>query len=99
MVERITSGEAVQPDLFEFDPVMRGKLDAVASAMDRINASMGNDTLILASQQYGVGDKKIKNSSEKGTRLREKPVRFSQAIKRDILSPEYSTRLGDFIVK
>ena len=99
MVERITSGEAVQPDLFEFDPVKRGKLDAVASAMDRINASMGNDTLILASQQYGVGDKEIKKSSEKGTRLREKPVRFSQAIKRDILSPEYSTRIGDFIVK
>ena len=87
MVERITSGEAVQPDLFEFDPERRSKLDAVASAMDRINAHLGNDTLILASQQYP--------DKEKDGRT----IRFSKAVKRDILSPNYSTSLNSFQVK
>ena len=96
MVERITSGEAIQPDLFDFDPERRSRLDTVASTMDRINAEMGNDTLILASQQYPEGDSQI---SRPGDPERHKPVRFSRAIRRDILSPEYSTRLDAFIVK
>lgn len=94
MVEKITSGTAIQPDLFEFDPERRSRLDAVASAMDRINASMGNDTLILASQQYAP----VKEDAH-GAQNRERPLRFSQAVKRDILSPEYSTSLDAFIVK
>lgn len=101
MVERISSGDAVQPDLFEFDPRRRLKLDAVASAMDRINALMGNDTLILASQQYPEREKDMKPAGDMALKDNggDKRIKFSQAIKRDILSPEYSTRLGDFIVK
>lgn len=98
IVERITSAEAVQPDLFEFDPEMRGKLDAVAAAMDRINAHLGNDTLILASQQYPDKQRK-KQEEESGARRREKNVRFSDAIKRDMKSPDYSTSLDGFVVK
>lgn len=87
MVDRISSAEAVQPDLFEFDPEMRGKLDAIARTMDQINAKLGNDTLILASQQYP-------DKGEKG-----KSIKFSDAIKRDMKSPAYSTSLNSFLVK
>lgn len=87
IVDRITSVEAVQPDLFEFDPERRNKLDAVATAMDHINAHLGNDTLILASQQY--------SDKEKDGRS----IRFSKAVKRDILSSSYSTSLNSFQVK
>ena len=88
MVERITSATAVQPDLFEFDPKKRGKLDAVASAMDKINARLGNDTVILASQQYP------EKKDDTG-----KTIKFSDAIKRDMKSPDYSTSLDQFEVK
>lgn len=85
MVERITDAAAVQPDLFEFDPKRRGKLDAIASTMDRINARLGNDTLILASQKYPAsGDNE--------------QVKFKDAVKRDMKSPDYSTSLDAFEV-
>lgn len=87
MVERISSAAAIQPDLFEFDPFKRRKLDAIAAAMDRINGRLGNDTLILASQQY---PEKNKNGTN---------VRFSNAIKRDILSPSYSTSINAFEIR
>lgn len=82
MVERISGAEAIQPDLFDFDPRRRSKLDAVAVAMDRINARLGNDTVILASQQYPGKD-----------------VRFKDAIKREMKSPDYSTSLDCFEVR
>lgn len=91
MVERISSAEAVQPDLFEFDPVKRGKLDAVAAAMDKINSFWGNDTLILASQQYPAP---IAGADAQ----KPAPVKFSDAIKRDMKSPDYSTSLDAFHV-
>lgn len=87
MVDRISSAEAIQPDLFEFDPERRGRLDSIASTMDRINAKLGNDTLILAAQQYPAKD-------EAG-----KSVKFSDAIKRDMKSPDYSTSLNAFRIK
>ena len=93
MVDRITSSEAVQPDLFEFDPDRRSKLDAVAGAMDRINSRLGNDTLILASQQYPA------SRPDKGEKEKPKPVKFKDAIRRDMKSPDYSTSLDAFEVK
>ena len=87
MVDRISSGSALQPDLFDFDPERRFKLDAIASAMDRINSRLGNDTLILASQQYPDKDSEGKT------------VKFSHAIRRDMKSPDYSTSLDKFEVK
>lgn len=87
MVDRISSAEAVQPDLFEFDPERRGRLDAIARTMDSINARLGNDTLILASQQYP------------GKQPDGKSQKFSDAIKRDLKSPDYSTSLSSFKVR
>ncbi|MCH5218281.1 MAG: Y-family DNA polymerase [Muribaculaceae bacterium] len=87
MVDRISSAEAVQPDLFEFDPDRRGRLDAIARTMDTINARLGNDTLILASQQYP------------GKQPDGKSQKFSDAIKRDLKSPDYSTSLSSFKVR
>lgn len=84
LVERISSAEAIQPDLFEFDPQRRKRLDAVAAAMDSINTKLGNDTVILASQQYP-------STTEKG-----KSITFKDAIKRDMKSPDYSTSLDAF---
>lgn len=98
LVERITSAEAVQPDLFEFEPERREKLNAVASTMDKINSKLGNDTLILASQQYPEKkDVKQTASGERGIK-KEKNKVFSEAIRRDILSPDYSTSLDSFKV-
>ena len=95
IVDHITSASAVQPDLFEFDPDRRSRLDAVASVMDRINARMGNDTLILASQQYTD----IKMDANRGEEGKGKPIRFSDAIMRRFKSPDYSTSLDSFEVK
>lgn len=97
MVDRISSATAVQPDLFEFDPDKRCKLNAIASAMDRINASLGNDTLILASQQFP--EKEADSEMGAGGTVTAKNVRFSKAIRRDLLSPDYSTALDAFRVR
>ena len=86
LVERLTSAEAVQPDLFEFDPERRARLDSIASAMDTINARLGNDTVMLASQQYV-------DKSDAG-----KNIKFKDAIKRDMKSPDYSTSTDAFEV-
>lgn len=87
MVERITADDAVQPDLFEFDPAKRARLDNVSAAMDKINARLGNDTVMLAAQQYP-------DKGEEG-----KNVKFRDAVKRDMKSPDYSTSLDSFTVK
>lgn len=87
MVDRISPADAYQPDLFEFNPEQRKKFDSISAAMDSINNRMGNDTLILAAQQYTDKDKKGKS------------IKFSDAIKRDLKSPDYSTRLDAFRVK
>lgn len=87
MVERITSATAVQPDLFEFNPERRSRLDSIASTMDAINARLGNDTVMLASQQYPVKTEEGKN------------IKFKDAIKRDLKSPDYSTSIDSFEVK
>lgn len=87
MVDRISSAMAIQPDLFEFDPERRTKLDSIALTMDDINRRLGNDTVILAAQQYPRKDATGKN------------VKFSDAIKRDMKSPDYSTSLNAFEVK
>lgn len=87
IVDRISSAEAIQPDLFEFDPTKRKKLDIISKTMDCINNKLGNDTVILAAQQYS-------NKDGDG-----KSIKFSEAIRRDMKSPEYSTRLDAFTVR
>ena len=83
MVSAISSAASVQPDLFEFDPERRGKYSAVSKALDAINRDMGDDTVVLASQQY------IQPGGKDG-------MKFSNAIRRAMKSPDYTTRLGAF---
>lgn len=87
MVSEISSGVAIQPDLFEFDSGLSRKYRTISEAIDEINLRLGADTVILASQQYTKRD-------ESG-----KSVKFSHAIKRALLSPDYSTSIDAFTVK
>lgn len=86
MVSNITSASAIQPDLFEFDAGLSRKYRTISEAIDEINLRMGADTVILASQQYSKRDDTGKN------------VKFSHAIKRALLSPDYSTSIDAFVV-
>lgn len=87
MVSSISKAQAFQPDLFEFDYYLNGRYRTISAAIDEINQKLGADTVILASQQYSKKD----NSG--------KSVRFSHAIKRALLSPDYSTSIDAFTVK
>ncbi len=86
MVSAISPAEAIQPDLFTYDPERRRKFTDISKALDRINGRMGADTVVLGSQQY----------REKGDDG--KSVKFVNAIRRAMKSPDYSTRLGAFTV-
>lgn len=86
MVSDITSARAIQPDLFEFDAGLSGKYRTISEAIDEINSKLGADTVILASQQYHQRDITGKN------------VKFTHAIKRALLSPDYSTSIDAFRV-
>lgn len=87
MVSDISSGEVIQPDLFDYDSQRSMKYRSISEAMDEINRRLGADTLMLASQQYTQKD-------EKG-----KSVKFSHAIKRAMKSPDYTTSLDAFLIK
>ena len=87
MVSEITSGKAIQPDLFEFDDGLSRKYRTISEAIDEINARLGADTVILASQQYSKHDDSGKS------------VKFAHAIKRALLSPDYSTSIDAFVVR
>ena len=87
MVSEITSAKAIQPDLFEFDAALSKKYKSISEAIDEINMRLGSDTVILASQQYPQRDEHGKN------------VKFTHAIKRALLSPDYSTSIDAFTVK
>lgn len=86
MVAGITPAATFQPDLFSYNPDRRKKYKDVSSALDMINARHGADTVVLGAQQY----------MEKGDDG--KGVKFVNAIRRAMKSPEYSTRLGAFLV-
>lgn len=87
MVSDISSGEVIQPDLFDYDWNRSQKYRSISDAMDEINQRLGADTLMLAAQQYPQKD-------EQG-----KSVKFSHAIKRAMKSPDYTTSLDAFKIK
>lgn len=87
MVSELSTATALQPDLFTFNPEQRRKYSGISSALDAINSRMGADTVMLGAQQY----------RERGADG--KSLKFVNAIKRALKSPEYSTRLGAFTVK
>ena len=86
MVSDISSASAIQPDLFEFNAELSQKYRSISDAIDEINAKLGADTVILASQQYTSCDSSGKS------------VKFSHAIKRALLSPDYSTSVDAFVI-
>lgn len=86
MVSGISSAECIQPDLFTYNPELSLRYSRVSRALDTINGRLGADTVVLGSQQY----------SEKTPDG--KSVKFVNAIRRALKSPDYSTRLGAFTV-
>lgn len=88
MVSEISSSSAIQPDLFEFNPEREAKYRALCKVLDSINSKLGVDTVILASQQYREKDKTTGKS-----------VSFSHAIRRALLSPDYSTSFEAFSIR
>ncbi len=86
MVSGISPAEAIQPDLFEYDPVMSARFGKISSTLDRINGRMGADTMVLGAQQY----------RDRGTDG--KCVKFVNAIRRAMKSPDYSTSLDALVV-
>lgn len=86
MVSGISPASAVQTDLFTFDPEQRKKFQDVSRTLDTINSRIGADTIVLASQQYSLKGADGRN------------VKFVNAIRRAIKSPDYTTRLGAFTV-
>ncbi|MCH5235043.1 MAG: DUF4113 domain-containing protein [Muribaculaceae bacterium] len=87
MVSDISSAQAIQPDLFNFNAGLHQKYRSISAAIDEINTKLGADTIRLMSQQYSQRDKSGKN------------VRFTHAIKRALLSPDYSTSIDAFVVR
>lgn len=86
MVSDISTGSAIQPDLFDYDAERSRKYRSVSAAMDEINRRLGADTLMLAAQQYPQRDATGKS------------VKFTGAIKRALKSPDYSTSLQAFTI-
>ena len=86
MVSGISSADSVQPDLFEYDLDQSQKFRALSTTLDKINGKMGADTVMLGAQQY----------CEKGEDG--KSIKFVNAIRRAMKSPNYSTSLDAFTV-
>lgn len=87
MVSGISSAAAVQPDLFEYNPELSRKFSNISTAIDKINGKMGADTVVLGAQQY-------RDRGEDG-----KSVKFVNAIRRSMKSPDYSTSLDALLVR
>lgn len=86
MVSNIVPSFAIQPDLFDYNPEKSQKLRSLSQALDRVNCKMGADTVVLGSQQYRDRDPDGKS------------VKFVNAIRRAMKSPDYTTTLGAFTV-
>lgn len=84
MVAGISSDRAIQPDLFTYSPERSGKLRQVSMAIDDVNRRWGADTVGLASQQYS----RLRPDGRRAT--------FVDAIRRDLMSPPYSTTMSAF---
>lgn len=87
MVTDLSPLAALQPDLFSYEPLRAARLRSVSAALDAVNARMGADTVIVASQQYPERDP-----------LTGRNIRFAGAIRRALKSPDYTTRLGAFVI-
>lgn len=85
MVMDFSPDNAVQTDFSDFDPQRYAKLRCLDSVVDRINRHEGSETVVIGAQQYTAKDGKGK------------AAHFADAIKRDLKSPNYTTRWSDII--
>ena len=85
MVMGISQDSAVQANFMDYDAEKYEKMRKIDEVMDHINKINGAETIVLGAQQYTAKDGKGKAES------------FSQAIKRDLKSPFYTTRWSDII--
>ena len=86
MVSDITPAEGVQTDLFIYDPERTLRDNRISRTIDSINSRLGADTVVLGSQQY----------AERASDGR--AIKFVNAIRRAMKSPDYTTQLGAFRV-
>lgn len=87
MVTDIRSGEVVQPDLFTFDAGEHRRNRNISQSIDRINAHLGADTVVLASQMYPEKSPEGKNR------------RYVDSINRALKSPDYTHKPDSFKLK
>ena len=85
MVLDISSDSAVQTNFVDYDAEHYEKMRKIDEVMDHINKVNGSETIVLGAQQYTA-------KGGKG-----KAGQFAQAIKRDLKSPNYTTRWSDII--
>lgn len=85
IVSCITHENSVQTDLFETDMEKRIKFDKLSKVTDSVNRKMGADALVVAAQQYAVNS------------VKDKPVRFRNAVSANFRTPCYTTDINDII--
>lgn len=85
IVSGICSADAIQQDFFDISPELKERYRKISKVIDAVNRKNGDDTLILARQQYNTDTKTGKAS------------KFKNAIKHEFRSPCYSTNLNDII--
>ena len=85
MVLDISSDAAVQTNFVDYDAEHYENMRKIDEVMDHINKVNGSETIVLGAQQYAAKDGKGK------------AAQFAQAIKRDLKSPNYTTRWSDII--
>lgn len=85
IVSGIVPSDSIQQSFFDLSPELKEKYRKISKVIDAVNRKNGDDTLIIASQQYTSKTKKGKSS------------KFKNAIKHELRSPCYTTNLADII--
>ena len=79
MMMGIISRNAIQPDLFTFDPAKHQKFSELDTAVDKINKVEGSETIIVAAQQY-PGGKKFSDAIKHDFKSKNPTTRWSDII-------------------
>lgn len=85
IANEISSENSVQTDFLDYDANRHDKLQRLTEAVDRINVKNGRETVVLGSQQYTQPGGKGKAGT------------FTDAIKHDYRSPNFTTRWSDIL--
>ena len=85
IVSGICSADAIQQNFFDISPELKERYRKISKVIDSINRKNGDDTLIIARQQYSADT------------VTGKASKFKNVIKHEYRSPCYSTNLNDII--